>query len=107
MKINAINNILLLFYFAGVKGLHAFVEVALDTTDDDTTITQLSDLRTVGNAISKLLFHLPEPCGLNDLVKACDNICREEYFHQKLLVSTYMLLLPGALLLLYVQILPC
>ena len=74
------------FIFAGVKGLHAFVEVALDTTDDDMTITLLSDLRTVGNAVGKLLFHLPEQCGLNDFVTAC-GVLWEGSFHYKLLVK--------------------
>ena len=77
---------LLSFYFAGVKGLHAFVEVALGTTDDDMTITLLSDLRTVGNAVGKLLFHLPELCRLNDLVTACGGLW-EGSFHYKLLVK--------------------
>ena len=70
----------------GVNGFYAFVEVSHDATDADL----LSDLRTVGNAISKFLFHLPEPCGLTDLVEACDSLCREELFHDKLVVITYM-----------------
>ena len=88
MKLDYNTNVFLLsFYFAGVEGLHAFVEVALGTTDDDDmTITLLSDLRTVGNAVGKLLFHLPEPCRLNELVTACGALW-EGPFHHKLLVK--------------------
>ena len=75
-------------FYAGIDAFYAYVEViTLDAKDTDTT-SLISDVRTVGNAIDKLLFHLPEPCGLNDLVTACDDFCREEYFHQKLLVTT-------------------
>ena len=76
------------YFYAGIDAFYAYVELmALDATDTDTTLL-LSDVRTVGNAINKLLFHLPEPCGLNDLVTACDDFCSEESFYQKLLVST-------------------
>ena len=70
-----------------MTGLHAFVEVALDTTDDDMTITLLSDLRTVGNAVGKLLFDLPEPCRLNDFVTACGELWKESLTFPSKLVS--------------------
>ena len=75
----------LMCFYSGVNGFYAFIEVSHDATDADL----LSDLRTVGNAISKYLLHLPEPCGLTDLVTACDSLYREESFHHKLLVITY------------------
>ena len=71
----------------GLKGLHAFVEVALGTTDDDMTITLLSDLGTVGNAVGKLLFHLPEPCRLNDFVIACGELWKESFHDKKLEIA--------------------
>ena len=78
------------YFYAGIDAFYAYVELmALDASDTDTTLL-LSDVRTVGTAISMLLFQLPEPCGLNDLVTACDDFCSEESFYQKLLVSTYM-----------------
>ena len=67
--------------------MHNVELIVLDATDTDTTLL-LSDVRTVGNAINKLLFQLPEPCGLNDLVTACDDFCSKELFYQTLLVST-------------------
>ena len=84
--------ILLYFVSIGVKGLRTFAQVALDTTDDDMTITLLSDLCTVGNSVGKLLFHLPEPCRLNDLVTICD-VLWEDSFHSKM-VNDYINLLP-------------
>ena len=64
---------MLLCCFADVKDLHGFVDLALDTSDatDMTIITLLTDLRTVGSAVGQLLFELPDPCGLNELVAAC------------------------------------
>ena len=76
-----------------LNGLHAFVEVALNATDDDSSIaTLVSDLHSVGNAVNKLLFQVkPKPCGLNDLVTACDDICSEEFFHHKLQVVKFLM----------------
>ena len=73
------------YIYAGIDAFYAYVEViALDATEMTDTTSLLSDVRTVGNAINKLLFHLPEPCGLNDLVTACDDFCREESFSSKI-----------------------
>ena len=54
--------------------LHAFVEVALDTSDRDVVMcTKLSSLRTVGSAVGKLLFELPKSEGFFKLVAVCDD----------------------------------
>ena len=76
-----------------LNGLHTFVEVALNATDDDSSVaTMVSDLHSVGNAVKKLLFQVePKPCGLNDLVTACDGICSEEFFHHKLQVIKFLM----------------
>lgn len=76
-------------YLAGVKDLQGFVDLALDTSDatDIPKIILLTNLRTVGSAIGQLLFNLPDPCGLNDLVAACSVFCRKETFDHTLLVS--------------------
>ena len=72
-----------------MKDLQGFVDLALDTSDatDMTIITLLTNLRTVGSAIGQLLFNLPDPCGLNDLVAACSVFCRKESFDHTLLVT--------------------
>ena len=76
----------LIFVCTGVNGLHAFVEVALNATDDDSSlVTLVPDLHTVENAVDKFV---TKPCGLNELVTACDEICSDELFLHKLQVRT-------------------
>ena len=75
----------------GLNSLHAFFEVVLSATDDDGSVaTMVSELCTVENAINKLC-NVDSTCepGLNDLVTACDDICREESFHHKLQVVIF------------------
>ena len=65
-----------------MKDLQGFVDLALDTTDTtDETITLLTDLRTVGSAVGQLLFNLPDPCGLNELVAACSVLWDGSFDH--------------------------
>lgn len=67
---------------AGVKDLQGFVDLALDTSDTtDVTITLLTDLRTVGSAVGQLLFTLPDPCGLIELVEACCVLWESSFNH--------------------------
>ena len=55
--------------------LHAFVEVALDTSDREIVMcTKLSSLRTVGSAVGNLLFELPKSAGFVELVAVCDDL---------------------------------
>ena len=82
-----------------LNGLHTFVKVALNATDHDSSVaTMVSELRTVENVVNKLLLQchvgstcLPKPCGLDDLVTACDDICSEESFHHKLQVVNILM----------------
>ena len=63
-----------------------FVDLALDTAhDSDWTITLLTDLRAVSSAMGQLLFELPDPCELEDLLEACSALWRIPHYH-KLLV---------------------
>lgn len=72
--------------YAGVEEFCGFIDLALDTADDsDWTITLLTDLRAVGSAMGQLLFELPDPCELNDLLKACSALWSISH-HHKLLV---------------------
>ena len=77
------------FYkFSGVKDFQDFVDLALDTFDaTDMTVTMLSTaLRIVGSIIGQFLFNLPNPCGLNELVTACNDFQLERSFDHRLLV---------------------
>lgn len=66
--------------------MRGFIDLALDTADDsDWTITLLTDLRAVGCAMGQLLFELPDPCELEDLLRACGALWKISHLH-KLLV---------------------
>ena len=79
------------WHSAGKKGLYSFVDVAFSGTDDAMTTKLLTDLRTIGKAVDKLLFQLPQQCGLNDLVTACSALWVEKSTLFKILVSTLLL----------------
>ena len=70
-----------------MKDFQDFVDLALDTFDaTDMTVTMLTVLRIVGSIIGQFLFSLPNPCGLNELVTACNVFQPEKPFDHRLLV---------------------
>lgn len=73
-----------------MKELQRFIDLALDTFDaTDMTVTMLTVLRIVGSAVGQFLFNLPNPCGLNEFVTACDQFWPGESFDHRLLVYRY------------------
>ena len=88
MSLNCSMIVTILFCYTGVKGMYTFVDVAFTATDDVISTTLLTDLRTVAKAVGKLLFQLPEPCSLNDLVTACDALWLESSSLPALLVNS-------------------
>ena len=71
-----------------MKKLQHFIDLALDTFDaTDMTVIMLTVLRIVGSAVGQFLFNLPNPCGLNEFVIACDQFSPGESFDHRLLVQ--------------------